>query len=161
MIYTSRVFLYVTAGALLFHQARLHRLQAEPAPASQQQLIEEVKSLRKELFEHLRERQSVKVEALEKELDQVHRGYLRIETALQAHEREMTEWMNELQTSELSPQDRAQAESAKRDAHAEGARKLHAKRENAAAREDDLAQRLSREKDRLRRVRETLDALMR
>ena len=161
MILTSRVFLYVTAGALLFHQRDPNVLQAQTPPTSPQQLIEEVKSLRKELFEHLNEQQTEKVAALEKELEQVHREYLRVETALQAHEREMTEWMNELQTSELSPQDRGQAESAKRDAHAEGVRKLRAKRESAAARQDELTQRLNRERDRQRRLREALDALTR
>ena len=156
MIFTLRVSLYVAAGALLFHQPRLSRLQAQTPPASQQQLIEEVKSLRKELFEHLHERQTEKVQALEKELDQFHREYVRIETTLEAREREMTEWTNALQTSELSPQDRAQAESAKRDAHAEGMRKLRARREGTAAREAELAQRLSHERDRLRRLREAL-----
>ena len=103
MIFTSRIFLCITGGALLFHQPRLNSLQAQTPPTSQQQLLEEVKSLRKELFEHLHERQTEKVQALEKELDQFHREYVRIETTLEAREREMTEWTNELQTSELSP----------------------------------------------------------
>jgi len=161
MIPTSHVFLYATAAALCFHQARLNPLQAQTPLVSQQQLIEEVKSLRKELFEHLQEQQAEKVEALEKELDQVHHEYARTEIALEAQEREMAEWMNELQASDLAPEDRALAEAARRETYGEATQKLRTTRERSAAREAELVQRLGREKDRLRRLREALDALQR
>ena len=156
MMSASRILLFLTTCNLAFDPCSLNRLWSQTPPVSQQQLADEVKTLRKELYQDLFERQIEKVEALEQDLDRVRREGSRIDSTLQSQEEEMAAWRQELQTSELSPQERAQAETAKRDANTEAAQQFRTKRAAAAAREATLVQRLSREKDRLRGLRDAL-----
>ena len=157
MIFTTRACLFAAIGAMFLCDTQFNRLQAQ-TPVDGQQLAEEVKSLRTVLFQHIQEQQIERVEALEKELEQVRRDGARIETALANQQREMAEWLNDLQNSELPAEERPQAEAAKRESDAEVARKLQARRERGNQRENELIQRLTREKELLQRFSPGSDA---
>ena len=137
-------------------KAEERRAQAVTEP--NQQLAEQMRILRQELYQELHERQTERVAAIQRELDGIHRDCKRIEDALQAREREFLEWTNELRTTQLSPEERAQAEAAKREAEAEGMQKLEATRASAIAREAELVQRMNREKAKLQRLQLALGA---
>jgi hypothetical protein len=149
-----RILVAVTAGAL-------STLQGETPPASLERLAEEVKGLRKELLQDLLDRQSERVGALEEALDRIHREGAKIDHALESQEKEFLTWNQELQTSELPTQERAQAAAAKRAANDEEAQQLRSSRTAVYGREAAFVQRLSREKERLRRLHDALAALER
>jgi hypothetical protein len=131
---------------------------AQPA-ASDQQILDELRKLRIELMEDLLERRAERLEALEVELARVRAERLRLENAIRVQQEDSRNWRQEMQSAEHSAGERAQLETARAAEEAESARRLGRERNAAAEREAGLDARLTRERERHRRLGESLRGL--
>ena len=124
-----------------------------------QQVLAELRSLRVELLEDLAERQAERIELLAAELERVRTHRIRIERALQSQQDDTRNWNQEVQTSEYTPEQRAQLETAKAAVDMESSKSLSRERHTATDRESVLNTRLNRERERHRSLTEVLRAL--
>jgi hypothetical protein len=123
-----------------------------PGAPSTSQLSDELRSLKLEVYAEFVEDQRVRVAALEAAVEDARREIAQIDNSLHLHAEELQSWMKELYESELSAQERAQAHSIKEQAVAATERQIRSNKAAALGREGQLIQRLTRERDRLRRL---------
>jgi hypothetical protein len=129
-----------------------------PGAPSTSQLADELRSFKREVYAEFTEDQRVKVAAVETAVEDARREIARIDSELQSLAQELQSWTKELHESELPAQERAQAQSAKEEAVAATERQLRGTKAAALAREGQLIQRLTRERERLRRLEQVVNA---
>ena len=119
---------------------------------STSQLADELRSFKREVYAEFMEDQRVRVEALEAAVQDARREIARIDRALQSQAEELQTWTKELYDSEFPVEERARAQSTKQEAVAAAERQLRSNKTAALGREGQLMERLTRERERLRRL---------
>ena len=122
------------------------------------QLADELRSFKREVYAEFVEDQRVKVAALEAAVEAARREIARIDTELQSQAEELQAWTKELYESEFPAQERAQAQSTRQEAVAAAERQLRGNKAAALGREGQLMERLTRERERLRRLEQVVNS---
>jgi hypothetical protein len=124
-----------------------------------QKASEELRSLRMELLDEMLVRSVERIESLNATLEGLRGDRLRLDEMLKSHEDEARNWSQELLASEFNAGERVQMEAAKTASDADLAGSLGRQRQAIAERETSLTARLAREKERHRRLEQTLRTL--
>jgi len=143
---------------MYFAQTVLLFAMCVPGVPSTSELADELRSFKREVYAEFVDDQRVKVAALEAAVEDARREIARIDRELQSQVEELQSWTKELYESELPPQERAQAQSAKDEAVAAAGRQLRESKAAALGREGQLMERLKRERERLRRLEQVVNA---
>lgn len=143
---------------MYFAQTVLAFATCVPGAPSTSQLADELRSFKREVYAEFVVDQRLKVAALEAAVEDARREIARIDSELQSQRDELQSWTKELHESELPAQERAQAQSAKEEAVAEAGRQLRGSKAAALVREGQLMERLTRERERLRRLEQVANA---
>ena len=124
---------------------------------STSQLADELRSFKHEVYAEFVQDQRVKVAALEAAVGDARREVARIDSALQSQAEELQAWTKELYESEFPGEERARAQSTKQEIVAAAERQLRGNKAAALGREGQLMERLTRERERLRRLEQVVN----